>query len=899
MNNLLPCGKNVQARAFAPVVVQAMCHMAWTTTVLLLLFMPAMRAHYLVAQPVVKKRVFGHCCYGLTPVQVDQRADQLLGRMTLGEKIRLLSGDPRGYYRSQRIRRLSIPPLDMHASSCGILGALPSQPAAYQYSTVYPASVCLAATWNRQLAYKEGVAIAHDCLARGVTILLGPGMNIEREPQDGRNFEFLGEDPFLTSAVEVHWIRGAQACGVAACAKHFAAYEDGSDGNIDSIVSRRALEEIYFPPFRAAVRQAHVWSIMCAYYKINGTFCAQNKWLLTDILRQHWGFKGVLMSDWGANHACVQSLNAGLDLEMPHAGFYTPVNIRKALADGSVSITTINEHVRRILRLMVAMGLLKHHLHPDVSIPLNDPAGVEVVRQVAAEGTVLLRNKNHILPLHRSRLKRIVVWGPVANVPNIIGGGSSSGPPVPGMAVSMLQALKKVAGPDVKVHYISSPLCVDSSPAPAKLNLLWGKGKLWTPQGHPGIAVEYFNNDTLTGQPVARGTDTTINFNWGINKPIPQITQVQYSALWRGEIKPAKTGAYEFVSSSDDGSRVLLNGREIIENWRPQGPTMCSAKAWLRAGKTYRLRITYFNFAGPAQMHFGYGFVSNQIFTVADQKRIAHANAVIACVGFGNQGAPLSMKYEGEGFDRSYYLWGLQNHILSTLAKRNARTIVVVDAGAGIGMSRWIHNVAGLLYAWYPGETGNLSVAHIIFGTVDPSGRLPDTFSRHWRDESAYGHWLPMNMSVHFSEGIYVGYRWYDKRHIKPLYPFGFGLSYTTFAMRHLHVTSTGSGKQRVFKVTAEVTNTGKMAGAQVAQLYIHPLVDRKNRCVQTLKGFARVNLRPGQSKTVTMKLDWRDFAYYNSAKQDWQVPPGKYEIAVGASSADEPLHETVQWTTK
>jgi beta-glucosidase len=357
---------------------------------------------------------------------------------------------------------------------------------------------------------------------------------------------------------------------------------------------------------------------------------------------------------------------------------------------------------------------------------------------------VLLKNKDHILPLNRKTLERIVVWGPMASPAVAGGGGSAYVHPILNPPVSMLDAIRQAAGPKVKVQFLGDPATAQTA-------------------------------------------------------------------------------------------------------------------------------------------------IFNPVATRKDQRAIANASLVVACVGFGPQ-------HEGEGIDRGYHLWGLQDRILQHVAKLNPHTIVVVNAGAGIGMASWIHKVAGLVYAWYPGENGNTAVAGIMFGKIDPSGRLPDTFSRHWRDEPAYGHFPAVNNVIDFTSGIYTGYRWYNKKHIQPLYPFGFGLSYTTFAMHHLQVTSTGTGKHRTYEVTAQVTNTGNMAGAEVAQLYIHPLVDRKNRCVQTLKGFARVNLQPGQSKTVRMKLDWRNFAYYDTANHDWQVPPGKYEIAVGSSSADEPLHKIVRW---
>ncbi len=275
--------------------------------------------------------------------------------------------------------------------------------------------------------------------------------------------------------------------------------------------------------------------------------------------------------------------------------------------------------------------------------------------------------------------------------------------------------------------------------------------------------------------------------------------------------------------------------------------------------------------------------------SVTDQAILRKADAVIACVG-------LNASLESEGIDHPYAPPAPQNTLIEQAAKLNSHVIVILNGGGNVAMRHWIHQIAGLLDAWYPGQNGNLAVAGIVFGKIDTSGRLPETFEKRWRDAPAYGHYPGHNNTVHFAEGIYLGYRWFDKMKIAPRYPFGYGLSYTTFSMDHLRVTSSGAGKQRTLEVTVQVTDTGKMNGAQVVQLYVHPLVDRLNRCVQTLKGFTRVHLQPRRSKTVRMKLDWRDFACYNTAGNNWKVPPGNYQIAVGSSSADEPLHTVVRW---
>lgn len=674
----------------------------------------------------------------MTPAQaasnpaVETRVNSLLHQLTLTEKIRLLAGLNRSPYMfTSPIPRLGIPSVVMSDGRVGVHD--------WGADTLFPATVALVATWNQKLCYQEGVAMGRDARARGVDMILSPLVNLYREPQDGRNFEYMGEDPYLASGVAVNYIRGIQSQHVAADVTDFCAYEQENNRRmIDSIVSHRALEELYFPPFKAAVQKAGVWTLMSSYNRLNYEWCSADRYLLTDVLRHRWHFKGLVVCDWGlSNHvSTLRALRAGLNLEMPTAAHYTAKRIIPLIRSGDFPVARLNALVTPLLRMIVAMDLMKYP-QKDASIALNDPFSDHVAYEIEKQGTVLLKNKNHLLPLSAGPHHLIVVIGPNARsmAPGggspFEGGGSSYGVPIV-KPVSMLAAIRKLA--------------------------------------------------------------------------------------------PA-------------GTRVV----------------------YLKSLQTQQAR------------------------TVAQQ-----ADAVIACIGWNSN-------LEGEGGDHPYALPAPQNALVAQAGKLNSHVIVVLNGGGNVAMRQWIHQIAGLLDAWYPGQNGNLAVAGILFGKINPSGRLPETFEKRWKDAPAYGHYPGHNNAVHFAEGIYLGYRWFNKKNIAPRYPFGFGLSYTTFAMHHMRVTAMGSGKHRTITVTAEVANTGKVAGAQVAQLYIHPLVDRKNRCVQTLRGFSRVNLQPGQSKTVTMKLDWHDFAYYNSAKRVWCVPPGNYEIAIGSSSADEPLHKIVQ----
>ncbi len=818
---------------------------------------------------------------GLTPAQVEAKADALLAEMTLKEKIHLLAGN--GDMCTRQVAKLHIPRLNMSDASQGVR--------VYGPSTAYTASVCLAASWNTKLARQVGRSLGSDARARGVNIILGPGMDITREPQCGRNFEYVGEDPYLAAQMVAPWIRGLQSQDVAACAKHFAANEQETHRySIDCIVTRRALEEIYLPPFRAAVRQGHVWTVMAAYNQLNGYHCTASRYLLTDVLRHQWGFKGLLMSDWGATHDTIGPMAAGLDLEMPDNKYYNYQTIQPLIKSKQITIHQINEHVRRLLRMMIAMGFMTKRTE-DQSIPLNNPKSAATAFKEAAEGTVLLKNKGDILPLHRSAIHTIAVIGPMATPAVWSAGGSGFAPSIIN-PVSMLSAIRRAAGPKVRVIHIPFnywPNINNAWPAyRGSLARMWGIGEYKTPQGQPGLQAEYFDNSRLAGKPVLTRIDQRIGFNWGQFYPVETKTG-HFSVRWTATITPKSTTTYLFEAGAAAPCRVLIDGRRIIKIGRWQNQFIQKLTAIrLTAGKTYRLRVEYFNsHLVNAQMELGYTAEGNQLLTAAQKKIIQHADVVIACMGYGPD-------VETEGVDHTFHLWAPQDQYLREAAGLNPHTIVVLNAGAGVGMAPWINRIAGLLDAWYPGENGNNAVADIIFGKINPSGHLPDTFAKHWRDEPAYGHFPGHDGQVIFNEGIYVGYRWFDKRDIQPQFCFGYGLSYTRFSLGALTVKSTGTGKNRVLDVTVPVTNTGKVAGAEVVQLYVRPMEDRMNRCVQTLKGFARVNLKPGQTQLVTMQLHWKDFAFYDSQEECWKVPAGKYQIAVGDSSRNTPATATV-----
>ncbi len=861
---------------------------------------------------------------GLSPTQINRQAQSLLQKLTLPEKVALLSGY-RPAKATHSVLRLGIPAIHVSDATVGVVD--------WGRSTAYPAASCLTSTWNRSLVRREARHIGIDARAKHVGILLGPGVNILREPQNGRSFEYIGgEDPFLASQLVVPYVQGLQSEDVVACTKHYAGYEiETQRPSINCIISRRTLEEIYLPPFRAAVRQGRTWMIMAACNRINGYFGSESHFLLTDILRHQWGFQGVTRSDAGCVYSTEGNLLAGLNMEMPKTNKYSLPAISRLLDEHKISIALINRRVLPILRMIVAMGF-NDPGNPFNHKSANTAGDTAVVNEVAAEGTVLLKNRDHILPLNPSRTSDVVFIGPWATRVVTGGGGSSHVPPAV-TPLTLFNAVKQVAG--TNVHLVAVPWN-------DTYKRFWGHGVLTTPDGKPGVVAEYYANGRFNGKPrrvvqqnislkpptvlnryTAEDHDTSHAANL-----IEVLTRMTHQAsigkrpisvIWKAAIHPTVTGEYSFICAVNGSGEVYIDGRRIIDLWLPfwQRPVHPLKGALttvrLRAGKTYQVRVVYRSFINkPAVIGFGWVPRNNvHFFTPVQRRLIRHAQTIIACMGF-------NQTIQREQADRPYNLTGPQDEYLRDAAMMNPHTIAVIYAGAGVGMEKWIHHVAGLIWGWYPGQTGNISIAKIIFGEINPSGHLPDTFSRHWRNEAAYHYFpgypgvfnhrwfsepryagFPSGADAHckFVEGIYVGYRWYNYKHIRPLFPFGYGLSYTTFSLNHLVLTSSGSGRRRRIMVRLTLTNTGLHAGAQVIQLYVHPPRDgNHHRVVQKLEGFQRVMLPPGQSRTVTLQLPWKAFATYISRTKAWEVPPGTYRIGVGTSSRDEPLHEVVTW---
>ena len=790
---------------------------------------------------------------------VEKRVDSILSQMTLNEKLEIIGGINDFYTRP--IPRPGIPSLRMSDGPMGVHD--------YGLTTAYPAGIALAASWDLDLAQRFGTSMGKDARARGVNFILGPGMNIYRAPMNGRNFEYFGEDPFLASRMAVSVIEGIQGQRVIATAKHFAGNNsEFARMTLSSDIDERTLREIYLPAFEASVKEGHAGAVMDAYNLVNGAYMTQNVHLNNEILKKEWGFDGILMSDWGATHDGLAAAKGGLDLEMPAPTFMNRDALLPAINQGTIPIATLDDKVRRILRKAIEFGFLDQP-QTDISIPTLSQEGRQVALEMARGGMVLLKNSGNLLPLDENKLKTIAVIGPDAYSAVVGGGGSSETKPF--NSVSYLEGISNRLGTKVKVLY-----GVDVPP----LDEVFESSEFVTaPGGESGLKGEYFANEELKGAPALVRTDKHVHFDWGEGSFADGEPVDHFAIRWTGYFVPKESGDYKFYTSADDGVRLYVGDEIAIDDWLPHSQTLDIAARHLEAGQAYKIRLEYFESVGSAIV--GFGVTRAEAFVGRETKPLAaKADAVIICVGF-------DPKTEGEGFDRSFQLPGGQDELIRQISAVNQNVIVVLTAGGNVDMTPWIDSVPALLHAWYPGQEGGTALAEILFGDVSPSGKLPVSFERRWEDNPTFHSYYPEKggSRVQYSEGIFLGYRHYDRSETKPLFSFGYGLSYTTFAYGKLSVTPQTGNLNEPVSVSFDVTNTGQRAGAEVAELYVGDSHASVPRPVKELKAFTKINLKPCESRRVTLTLNRRAFSFYDVQKKDWSAEPGEFSILVGGSS--------------
>jgi beta-glucosidase len=831
-----------------------------------------------------------------SPSTVSSRVKQILSQFTLDDKLSYIGGT--GFF---DIKPIPVPNLIVAVNpqiyqTDGPLGVRRNEP-----SIRFPAGLTMAATWNPSLAHDQGVAMGRDTRARGYFSILGPGMDFYRVPMGGRNFEYMtGEDPFLGAQMNPQEIRGIQAQGVWACAKHYVCNdEEENRTNVQILIDERTLREIYLPPFEAAVKVGHVATVMGAYNGVNGYFCCEDPFLLTQVLKKEWRFKGLLMSDYDAIHQGLNAALAGCDVDLPAGSFMNKQNLSPYIPT-PLTIADLNDKVRRILTEVVSFGYLDRQ-QLDTSIPLDDPFSEQVSLNVAREGLILLQNKGNLLPLNKNTVRKIAVIGNLAEYAPPTGYGSSYVTPI--TYISELNGIQSQASANTQVDFIS--IC---SLDPA--NTLWeysNNGELTQ-----GLQASYYTSNDLSGTPAVTRVDNEVNFDWDID-PIPVSTnQGSFSAKWVGQVIVPMTGDYVFKVRADGGLRLIINGQvvNLVQNGNivpdsfnspalppvGYGPTVpLYAKVTLTANTPYQIEIDYRRVGGFFDTFEQGGLTGVQASWAAlkPPSTISGYNAVIIAAGISNE-------YEGEGEDRPFTLPEFQDELIKNVAAANPQTVVVFHGGGNFDSTQWINQAAGLIEAFYPGQNGGQALAEILFGDVNPSAKLPITMEKRAQDNPAYATFPnPVNQhpdAIPYSEGIFIGYRGYNHNNIQPLFPFGFGLSYTTFSFSNLSVSpATYDGKTPV-TVKFTVTNTGSVAGAEVAQLYVGQQNPTISRPIRELKGFQKVPLNPGQSQTVSLQLDQRSFAYWNTNIEKWDALKGTYNVWVGSSSqvSDLPLEGQV-----
>jgi beta-glucosidase len=785
-------------------------------------------------------------------------------QMTLEEKVAVVSGAD--LWHNHGVERLGVPAIKVSDGPNGARGASFSGPS----SVCFPCGTALAATWNTDLVQRVGEVLGKETRRKGARVLLAPTVNIHRSPLAGRNFECYSEDPYLSARMAVAYINGVQSQGVGTSVKHFVCNDSEFERHtISSEVSERALREIYLVPFHAAITEAGSWVIMSAYNKINGTWAAEHPTLLTDILKREWGFDGFVISDWFGTQSTVPSANAGLDLEMPGRVAHWGDKLVDAVKNGEVPESVLDDKVERLLRIAQRSGAFDEPEQAEQSV--DDAAERALVRQAAGEAIVLLKNDNGVLPLNATTAQSIAVIGPNGDIAQIQGGGSAG----------------------VTPHYSITPL--DGIRQRTKGNVDFERGCVITKntpvldERHLRATIEYFGNRDFNGEPIISETLRRAHQVW-MGKARQEIEPGQFSVRVRGTFTPQDSGTHRLTLTSAGLSRLLLDGEVVVDNWTEQtrgssfyggGSTEVGADIELDAGKDYGFDVEF----QPRQRSNIAGFTIGCLPPVPDdlmeRAEALAARSDVAVVVVGN-----TAEWETEGVDRfDMHLPLKQDELIERVSAANPNTIVVVNAGSPVAMD-WADRVPAIVQVWYPGQECGNAIADVLFGDVNPSGRLPTTFPARWEDNPARDNYPGSDGKVFYEEDIFVGYRHYDAKKIEPKFCFGHGLSYTTFEWGDVRVDGD--------TISVDVTNTGPVAGQEVVQVYVADREASVPRPEKELKGFAKVALEPGETKSVDVTLDANAFAFWHPDRHAWTVEPGEFDILAGPSSRDIRARTTV-----
>lgn len=776
------------------------------------------------------------------------------------------------------------------------------------FGAQYPSQSALAATWSINRAKEFGLAVAYETRISGGQQMLSPGVNLYRTPFNGRSAEYVsGEDPFLGAVLAPAIVNGIQAQGIQASGKHYLANEQEANRQaLNVVVDERTLRELYLPGFESMVKNANVASIMCGFNKINGDYACENHHLITDILKGEWGFPGMVISDFNAIHNAFKGAWAGTDIDMPSGLQFTEANLMPYVWSGQLTQNVIDDKVKRNLRGVVSYDFQEHL---NTARTLDHPEyGQRASLNAAREAIVLLRNEKTsagkpLLPLARSA-KIAVIGNWAQDVPGSPFGTANS---PPNSYVTELSGLQQLAANSNNVTYLPALSLNPQSSAwyqPAK-----GKHDV----SNSGVKAEYFSNTSFSGDPTLTRIEPGVNLNWmtGTNETAAGTTTVSgfspnpgaFSARFSSVIKPTLSGPQVFKVRADGPYKLWVNDELVLQSdGVPYSGDVVNAMttsgktASLKAGKSYSVKLEYQRVQGNFIPVLG-GLTGVQMSWAALKApaNLSDYDAVVVAVG-------TNYENEGEGSDHGYELPDQQAELIKHVAKANRNTIVVMHGGGVADMKPWSKKVGAALQAWFPGQQGGQALAEILYGKVNPSGKLPVTIDKRIEDNPSYASYQDPAAyrgdhaltEMTYSEGLYMGYRGYDKKHSKPLYPFGYGLSYTTFGYSDLKLSSNVMAPGSTVEVSFTLTNTGDKAGFEVAQLYVQPVKPAVDRPKKELKGFTKVYLKPGESKTVSIPIDARSLAYYVDKTASWDVDAGKFKILVGADSQNLPLNHTL-----
>jgi beta-glucosidase len=809
---------------------------------------------------------------------LEERVADLMARLTLEEKVALLAGaEP---FALAPVARLGVPSLRVTDGPTGVRSN-EGKPA-----TIFPVGIAMAATWNPELAFEVGAAIGREAAALGTQVVLAPTINIIRTPLWGRNFETYSEDPYLAGRMGIGFVNGVQSEGIGTSLKHFAANnQEYNRFRVSTEIDERTLREIYLAAFEMVVKQARPWTVMASYNRIGGVYATEHRRLLTDILKTEWGYDGAVVSDWGAVHSTAAAANAGNDLEMPGPPRHFGPRLLQAVSEWSVSERQIDDNARRVVRLIVRSGIVDGT--PPPAGELTTPRHRAIALRAAEESIVLLKNEGALLPLNPGAIRSLAVIGPNADLSRVQGGGSSR--VVRSYFVTPLGAIRQAVGDRVAITHAQG---VDSEPVPPV-----PRAEMFSvaPGGaERGLLAEYFAQRDFGGPPVR--IEVERHFEKLVGSAGLGGPAADYAALrWRGYFWPRKSGTHELSICAPGIGTVMLDGQTIIDSSTPGEPDPYRLLGGPAPRRTVAVELTG---GGPVAIQIDYALAGDPLEvlslgvrqpagTIEEAVAVARgADAAILVLGSNS-------KTESEGYDReNLELPGGQNELAMAVLAANPRTVVVLNAGAPMTMP-WLERARAVLVAWLPGQEGPHAIANVVFGKANPSGRLPVTFPRRLQDVPSYLHYPGAYRAI-YGEGLFVGYRYYDKREVEPIFAFGHGLSYTKFEYGDLRCPSwmcTGDS----IDIAVSVSNVGERAGSETVQVFVEPKNPPEVRPPRELKGFKKLALAAGEKGVARITLDPRAFAYYDAERNDWVVAPGEYEVIVGASSRDLRLRATVK----